>query len=56
LAAAVLLGSAQSNCAATTVRYQASKFPSLGNTPWVVVQPASAGLIGAVVSSGAAAA
>ncbi len=50
LAAAVLLGSAQSNCAATTVRYQASKFPGLSNAPWVVAQPASAGLIAALVS------
>ena len=50
LAAAVMLGSAQSNCAATSVRYQASKFPGLSDTPWVVAQPASAGLLGALVS------
>lgn len=46
LAAAVL----QSGCAATPVRYQPSKFPGLSDTPWVVGQPASAGLLGALVT------
>ena len=50
LAAAVLLGSAHGSCAATTVRYQSSKFPTLGDVPWVQGQPASSGLIGALVS------
>jgi hypothetical protein len=50
LAAAALLGSGQSACAATTVRYGPSKSPSLSDAPWVVAQPASAGLLGAVVS------
>ena len=39
-----------SGCAATTVRYTASKFPSRADTPWVLARPASAELLGAVVS------
>jgi hypothetical protein len=50
LAAAALFGSAQTGCAATVVRYEHSKFPSLSDSPWVLAQPASAGLLGAVVS------
>jgi len=46
LAAAVL----HSGCATTPVRYGPSKFPSLSDTPWVVGKPASAGLLGAVIS------
>ncbi len=50
LAAAALFGSMQTGCAATVVRYEHSKFPSLSDSPWVLAQPASAGLLGAVVS------
>lgn len=50
LAAATLFGSAQTGCTATTVHYQPSKFPGLSDSPWVLAQPASAGLLGAVVS------
>jgi hypothetical protein len=50
LAAAALFGSAQTGCAATVVRYEPSKFPSLSDSPWVLGKPASAGLLGAVVS------
>jgi len=50
LAAAVLLGSAHSSCAASVVRYQESKFSEFSDLPWVLGQPASAGLIGALVS------
>ena len=45
LAAAVL----HAGCAATPVHYQASKFPGLSDMPWVVAQPQSAGLLGALV-------
>jgi len=50
LAAAALFGSAQTGCAATVVHYGPSKFPGLSDSPWVVGQPVSAGLLGAVVS------
>jgi hypothetical protein len=46
LAAAALLGSAPSTCAATTVRYQPVKFPGLSDMPWVLGKPTSSGLIG----------
>jgi hypothetical protein len=49
LAAAALLGSAQTGCAATTVRYQPVKFPGFSDTPWVLAKPASSGLLGALV-------
>jgi hypothetical protein len=50
LAAAALFGSAQTACTATVVHYGPSKFPGLSDSPWVVGQPVSAGLLGAVVS------
>jgi hypothetical protein len=50
LAAAVLVGSTQTGCAATVVHYGPSKFPSLSDTPWVVGRPTSAGLLGAIIS------
>jgi hypothetical protein len=49
LAAAALLGSGQSGCAASTVRYEPVKFPGFSDTPWVLPKPASSGLLGALV-------
>jgi hypothetical protein len=46
LAAVVL----HAGCAATPVHYQASKFPGLSDAPWVLAQPASTGLVGALVT------
>jgi hypothetical protein len=50
LAAAALTASPPSGCPATTVRYQSAKHPTLGDTPWVLAQPASAGVLGFLVS------
>jgi hypothetical protein len=50
LAAAALFGSAQSACAATTVRYAQSKHPTLHDTPWVLARPQSAAVVGHLLS------
>ena len=38
------------SCAATVVRYQAAKHPSLHDTPWILARPATRGVLGFVVS------
>jgi hypothetical protein len=51
LAAAALLGSAPSGCAATTVQYQAPPFSTLlAEAPWVRARPAALGLFGSLVA------
>jgi hypothetical protein len=46
VAVAAILGSAQSDCPATMVRYQPAKHPTYWNTPWVLARPQEPGIVG----------